>query len=175
MIRVELPLDKRRAFSLKSGREVLLTGRLYTARDIAHRRLVEMIEAKKALPIDLKNEVLYYCGPAPPRPGRVIGSCGPTTSSRMDPFTAPLLKKGLAGMIGKGERSDEVRCAIKRYGAVYFLATGGAGALLSKTVKRMGVAAFRDLGAEAIYELEVENFPVIVGIDAKGKDIYESR
>ena len=175
MIKIDLPLDKQKIRSLRVGQKVLLSGRLYTARDMAHKRLLEMIRARRPIPIHLKDEVLYYCGPTPPPPGKVIGSCGPTTSSRMDPFTIPLLKDGLGGMIGKGERSKEIRDAIKRFKAVYFIATGGVGALLSQKIKNMSLVAFRDLGTEAIYELEVEDFPVIVAIDSKGKDIYEPR
>lgn len=171
--RISLPLDKKKRSSLKAGESVLLSGRLYTARDMAHKRLAAIISENKELPIPLKEETLYYCGPTPPPPGRVIGSCGPTTSSRMDPFTVILLKKGLAAMIGKGRRSDGIRKAIKKYKAVYFIATGGAGALLSQKVKRMAVVAFRDLGTESIHELEVKDFPVTVAIDAKGRDIYE--
>jgi len=174
MIKIDLPLDKQKIRSLRVGQKVLLSGRLYTARDMAHKRLLEMIRARRPIPIHLKDEVLYYCGPTPPPPGKVIGSCGPTTSSRMDPFTIPLLKDGLGGMIGKGERSKEIRDAIKRFKAVYFIATGGVGALLSQKIKNMSLVAFRDLGTEAIYELEVEDFPVIVAIDSKGKDIYEN-
>lgn len=159
---------------MKTGQKILLSGKLYTARDMAHKGLICMIEKKKRLPMPLKDEVLYYCGPTPPRPGRPIGSCGPTTSSRMDPFTIPLLEKGLGAMIGKGARSDEVRKAIKRYKAVYFIATGGVAALLSRRVKSSRIIAFRGLEAEAIYELMVEDFPVTVAIDTKGKDIYES-
>ncbi len=173
MIKIELPLNKKTRCALRTGMEVLISGTLYTARDMAHKRLIEMIRSGKRLPIPLKDEVLYYCGPTPPPPGKVIGSAGPTTSSRMDPFTLPLLKKGLGGMIGKGRRSEEVRKMIKRFKAVYFVATGGAGALLSQKIKRMSVAAFRDLGAEAIYELEVKAFPALVAIDSRGEDIYE--
>jgi fumarate hydratase subunit beta len=173
MIRLGLPLDKKRIGALKAGEQVLLSGRLYTARDMAHKRLTEMIKRREELPISLKDEVLYYCGPTPPSPDRIIGSCGPTTSSRMDPFTIPLLKRGLGGMIGKGERSKEVRQAIKRCKAVYFIATGGAGALLSQKVNKMAVVGFRELGTESIHELEVKDFPVTVAIDARGNDIYE--
>ncbi len=173
MKRIELPLDKKKRRALKTGQRLILSGRIYTARDMAHKRLINMIKSNKPLPIPLKDEILYYCGPTPPPPGRVIGSCGPTTSSRMDPFTPQLLKKGLAGMIGKGERSDEVRRAIKKHGALYLAATGGIGALLSKRIKSARVAAFRDLGTEAIHQFEVEDFPVIVAIDTKGRDLYE--
>ena len=173
MIRLSLPLDKEKRIKLKAGQRILLSGRLYTARDMAHKNLVDMVNKHKPLPVDLKGEVLYYCGPTPPPPGRPIGSCGPTTSSRMDGFTLPLLKLGLCGMIGKGGRSKEVRRAIKSFNAVYFVATGGAGALLAQKVERMSVVAFRELGTEAMHELYVKEFPVIVAIDTKGRDIYE--
>lgn len=173
MIRISLPLNRREISNLRMGQRVLLSGRLYTARDMAHKRLVDMIRKRRPLPISLRDETLYYCGPTPPPPGMVIGSCGPTTSSRMDPFTMPLLKQGLAGMIGKGERSKDVRLAIKRFNAIYFIATGGAGALLSGKIKKSGIIAFRELGTEAIHELEVKDLPVIVAIDTKGRDIYE--
>jgi fumarate hydratase subunit beta len=173
MIRLKLPLDKKERASLKAGQKVFITGKLYTARDMAHKRLIGMIASKRPLPIPLEDETIYYCGPTPPPPGKPTGSCGPTTSSRMDPFTKALLKKGLGSVIGKGARSDDIRRAFKKSGSVYFIATGGIGALLSKKVKRMGVAAFRDLGTEAIHELWVEDFPAIVGIDTKGRDVYE--
>lgn len=172
MIRLYTPFKKNNITSLRAGENVLITGRIYTARDMAHKRLVEMIKNAQPLPIPLKDETLYYCGPTPTPPGRAIGSAGPTTSARMDPFTVPLLKLGVSGMIGKGRRSEEVRSAIKKFGAVYFAATGGTGALLSKRIKRSSVAAFRELGAEAIYELEVNDFPVIVAIDSRGRSIY---
>lgn len=175
MIKIELPLDRKKRVSLKTGQRLLLYGKLYTARDMAHKRLREMIRKRSPLPISLKGEILYYCGPTPPPPGRPIGSCGPTTSSRMDPFTIPLLKKGLGGMIGKGRRSPDIRRAIKSHRGVYLIATGGAGALLSGKVKRASIVAFRDLGPEAIYELEVEGFPVIVAIDSRGRDIYDEK
>lgn len=173
MIKIKLPINKIQRLSLQMGQKVLLSGRLYTARDMAHKRLADLIAKKSDLPIPLKDETLYYCGPTPPPPGKAIGSCGPTTSSRMDPFTLKLLLKGLGSMIGKGERSNEVRKAIKKYKAVYFIATGGVAALLAKSVVKSSVAAFGDLGTEAIYELEVKDFPVTVAIDAKGRDIYE--
>lgn len=172
MIRIDLPLDKRKRSSLKVGQKVLLSGKLYTARDMAHKRLNALIKKRKTLPIPLKDEVIYYCGPTPPPPGKVIGACGPTTSSRMDPFTIPLLKKGLGGMVGKGKRSKEINEAVKRFKCIYFIATGGVGALLSQKVKKTKVVAFGELGTEAIYELDVENFPVIVAIDSKGRKIY---
>ncbi len=171
-IKVTTPITKNSIRSLRAGDEVLLSGVIFTARDAAHKRLHELITKGKPLPLDLEDNVIYYAGPTPPRPGRSIGSCGPTTSSRMDPFTPELLRLGLGGMIGKGDRSPGVRKAIKRYGRIYFLATGGIGALLSDRVKKAKVVLFGDLGPEAVYKMEVEDFPLIVGIDSKGNDIY---
>jgi len=167
-----MPLTKDVIARLKVGDEVLLSGFLFTARDAAHKRLYDLIKNGKPIPLNLKDAVIYYAGPTPPPPRRVIGSCGPTTSSRMDPFTLPLLKLGLCGMIGKGERSEEVRRAIKKYGCVYFLAIGGIGALLSTRVKMAKPILFNELGPEAVYKMEVKDFPLIVGIDSKGNDIY---
>ena len=175
MKKIYTPLIERCIQSLKAGDEVLLDGVIYTARDLAHQELVCTIRKKKKLPLSLRNQVIYYCGPTPAQEGRVIGSCGPTTSSRMDAFTIDLLKAGLKGMIGKGIRSPEVRTAIKKYKAVYFLTIGGAGALLSTRVKKAKVFAYKRFGPEAIYRLEVENFPLIVGIDSRGRDIYKRR
>jgi len=175
MIKAKLPLYRKKRRLLKRGQRLLLCGKLYTARDMAHKRLIEMIRERRSLPISLRDQTLYYCGPTPPPPGKAIGSCGPTTSSRMDPFTIPLLKKGLGVMIGKGGRSPDIRAAIKRYKGVYLIATGGTGALLSAKVNKASLAAFGDLGPEAIYELEVEGFPVIVAIDSKGRDIYDKK
>ena len=158
--------------TLKAGDEVLLSGVIYTARDQAHLRMMKMIEDGKNIPVDIKGQVIYYCGPTPPGK-RVIGSCGPTTSGRMDPFTPALIEAGLKGMIGKGLRSGAVINAIKKNKAVYFLAPGGAGAYLSERVKKCECIAFEDLGAEAIHMLEVEDFPLVVGVDASGRDIYE--
>ena len=158
---------------LKAGDEVSLSGVILTARDAAHKRLADLIKHKKRIGLNLKGAVIYYVGPTPAYPGKAIGSCGPTTSSRMDPFTPELIKLGLKGMIGKGERSKEVRNAIKRYGCVYFLAIGGIGALLSTKVKSAKIVLYKDLGPEAVYRLEVEDFPLIVGIDSKGRDIYD--
>ena len=173
MRKIKLPLEKKEIAKLKIGDEVALNGIVYTARDQAHRRIVKLMKNGRPLPFDLRGETIYYTGPTPPCDGAVIGSCGPTTSARMDKFTPALLKGGLRGMIGKGRRSEEIRRAIKKYNAVYFLALGGAGALLSGYVKSNELIAFSDLGPEAIYRLEVKNFPVIVGIDTKGRDIYE--
>lgn len=161
--------------NLRVGEKVILNGTIYTARDQAHKRLVEAIKKGKRLPIDLKGQVIYYCGPTKTPKGKIIGSCGPTTSLRMDEFTAILLKKGLAAMIGKGSRSQDVVKAIKKYKAVYFLTFAGCGALLSKYVKSVKPIAYQDLGPEAIYELKVKDFPLIVGIDAKGRNIYAKK
>jgi fumarate hydratase subunit beta len=157
---------------LKVGDEILLTGTILTARDAAHKRLCDMLKKGKPLPLNLKDALIYYCGPTPARPGRPIGSCGPTTSSRMDSFTPQLIRLGLAGMIGKGDRSEEVVDAIKKNKCVYFLATGGIGALLSTKVKSSKAILFNDLGPEAVHKLEVKDFPLLVGIDSKGKNLY---
>lgn len=162
--KITLPLTKDIIKTLKPGEQILLSGFLLTARDAAHKRLVDSLKAGKKLPVFIKGETIYYTGPTPKRPGNVIGSCGPTTSSRMDPFAPALLKHGLIGMIGKGERSKKVISAIKKYGAVYFITIGGAGAYLSQKVKSAKVIAYEDLGPEAIYRLEVEDFPVIVNM-----------
>lgn len=173
-LKIKTPLTKDSVAMLKAGDEVLLSGAIFTARDAAHKRLYDLIMKGKSIPLNLRDAVIYYAGPTPPRPGRIIGSCGPTTSSRMDPFTPELLRLGLSGMIGKGDRSMEVRKAIKKYRCVYFLATGGIGALLSARVKLARPILFRELGPEAIYKMEVADFPLIVGIDSKGNDIYTS-
>ena len=172
MIAINTPLTKDVREKLKVGDEVLLTGTILTARDAAHKRLCGLLKKGRRLPLNLKDAVIYYCGPAPARPGRAIGSCGPTTSSRMDPFTPQLIDLGLGGMIGKGDRSVQVRDAVKKHKCVYFLATGGIGALLSTKVKSARAVLFNDLGPEAIYKLEVKDFPLLVGIDSKGKNIY---
>lgn len=169
---IKTPVTKDLLKRLTAGDEVLLSGVIFTARDAAHQRLIGALRRGKRLPIDPKGAVIYYAGPTPARPGRPIGSCGPTTSSRMDPFTPQLLKRGLAVMIGKGGRSPVVRQAIKRSGSVYLLATGGAGALLARRVVSCRAVAYADLGPEAIWRLEVKDFPAIVGIDTKGRDIY---
>ncbi|MFC1549228.1 FumA C-terminus/TtdB family hydratase beta subunit [Candidatus Omnitrophota bacterium] len=170
--KIQAPLTDKTIDSLKAGDEVLLSGVIYTARDQAHLRMLKIIESGEEIPVDVNGQIIYYCGPTPPG-DKVIGSCGPTTSGRMDPFTPILLKKGLKGIIGKGRRSGEVVKAIKEYRAVYFLAPGGAGAYLSERVKECKVVAFDDLGAEAIHMLKVEDFPLVVGVDADGHDIYD--
>lgn len=164
MKKIYLPLTRDIRNTLTVGEEVLISGRIYTARDAAHKRLCEAIRKGKKLPIDLEDNIIYYCGPTPARPGKAIGSCGPTTSKRMDRFTPLLLSRGLAGMIGKGGRSDEVTKAINKYKAVYFVAIGGAGAYLSNRIKKARVHMYKELGPEAIYEFWVENFPAVVAI-----------
>ena len=169
------PFTKDKLKNLKAGDEIYLTGIIYTARDAAHKKLCELLNKRKSLPFPLKEQILYYCGPTPAPPGKPIGSCGPTTSHRMDPFTPLLLKNGLSGMIGKGSRSNYAREAIKKSKAVYFLALGGCGALLAKKVKKSTLIAYPELGPEAIYELKVERFPLIVGIDSKGRSVYAEK
>lgn len=171
--RLHTPLSSAELERLKVGDRVLISGKIYTARDTAHRRLVELIEAGRELPIRLKGQVIYYCGPTPAKPGQPIGSAGPTTSYRMDSYAPRLMELGLKGMIGKGRRSPAVIEAMKKFGAVYFGATGGAGALLAKKIKSASVVAYEDLGPEAIRELEVEDFPVVVINDTKGNDLYD--
>jgi len=173
MKKINTPLERKKIEKLKVGEEILLSGVIYTARDRAHKRLIEALRRNKGLPINLKDEILYYCGPTKTPKGKIIGSCGPTTSSRMDEFTPPLLKRGLAAMIGKGSRSEEVKRAIKKYKAVYFLTYAGCGALLAKNIKKSKRVAYKELGPEAILKLEVKDFPLIVGIDARGRSIYE--
>ena len=173
MKKIKSPLTKKDTVRLKAGDKVLFTGTLYTARDQAHKRLVELIKKKKRLPVNIKNEVVYYCGPTATPSGSIIGSCGPTTSSRMDSFVEPLLKKGLLAMIGKGRRSKEVRNLIKKNKALYLVAPSGCGALLAKQVKLKKTICFKDLGAEGIFKLKVEDFPLVVGIDARGRSIYD--
>ncbi|WP_294148221.1 Fe-S-containing hydro-lyase [uncultured Clostridium sp.] len=172
--RITAPVDKETAKSLKAGDYVYITGTIYTARDAAHKRMQEALQEGENLPIDIKGNVIYYMGPSPAREGRPIGSAGPTTASRMDRYTPELLDLGMGAMIGKGKRSKEVIDAIVRNGSVYFAAIGGAGALLSKCIKESTVVAYDDLGTEAIRELKVENFPVIVVIDSEGNNLYET-
>lgn len=171
---IQAPMSKEEAAKLHAGDYVYITGTIYTARDAAHKRMYEALERKEALPMEMQGNVIYYMGPSPAREGKVIGSAGPTTASRMDKYTPDLLDMGLVGMIGKGKRSDAVKEAMVRNGAVYFAAVGGAGALLSRTIKKSEVIAYDDLGTEAIRKLEVEDFPVIVVADCEGNDLYET-
>ena len=171
--RLTLPLKEEDINELKAGDYVYLSGTIYTARDAAHKRMDETLNENGSLPIDIKDSTIYYMGPSPARPGRPIGSAGPTTASRMDKYAPRLLDLGLKGMIGKGKRSPEVIDAIKRNNAVYFAAVGGAGALLSKAIKESRLIAYEDLGTEAIRELTVEDFPVIVVIDKNGNNLYD--
>ena len=170
--KITTPLTEETIQSLHTGDMVLITGIIYSARDAAHKKLIGLLEKGETLPFDLNGNVIYYLGPAPAKEGMVIGSAGPTTSSRMDKHTPALLSLGLKGMIGKGRRSPEVIDSIKKEKAVYFAAVGGAGALLSKRIRRSKVIAFDELGTEAIREMYVENFPAIVAIDSSGEDIY---
>lgn len=171
---IRTPLNKEETSGLCSGDYVYITGTIYTARDAAHKRMYEALERKEKLPFPMDGNMIYYMGPSPAREGRPIGSAGPTTASRMDKYAPDLLDLGLVGMIGKGRRSGAVKEAIVRNGAVYFAAVGGAGALLSKSILKSEIIAYDDLGAEAVRRLEVQNFPVIVVIDAKGNDLYET-
>ena len=173
-ISVTAPMSREAAANLRAGDICLLSGTIYTARDAAHKRLCALIEQGKPLPVDLKDSVFYFVGPTPEKPGEVIGSAGPTTSYRMDAYSPMLIARGQTGMIGKGKRGDEVIAAMKTYGAVYFAATGGCGALLSRCIKKRELIAYEDLGAEAICRLEVENFPVTVVIDSLGNNLYET-
>ncbi len=170
---LRVPFGPEEASRLCAGDEVLLSGVVFTARDAAHERLSRLLKAGQLLPVDLRGQVIYYCGPTPARPGRPIGSAGPTTASRMDAYTPGLLAYGVRGMIGKGRRSPEVREAIRRYQAVYFGAVEGTAALLGERVKEAKVVAFPDLGAEAIYCLLIQDFPVVVVDDVTGGDLYE--
>ena len=172
-ISIKVPLSREEARKLKSGDSCLLSGVIYTARDAAHKRLCERIAQGKELPFDIKDSVIYFVGPTPAQPGEVIGSAGPTTSYRMDAYSPMLIKQGQTGMIGKGKRNSNVIDAMKEYGAVYFGAIGGCGALLSRCIKKSEVIAYADLGAEAIRRLEVEDFPVTVVIDSEGNNLYE--
>lgn len=171
---IQAPISAEDARKLRAGDYVYITGTIYTARDAAHKRMKEALERGEKLPLELENNIIYYMGPSPAREGRSIGSAGPTTASRMDKYAPELLDIGLKGMIGKGKRTEEVKAAIVRNGAVYFAAVGGAGALLSKKITFAEVIAYEDLGAEAIRRLEVQDFPVIVVIDSNGTDLYET-
>ena len=172
-LNIKAPLDEETVNNLEAGDQVFITGVIYTARDAAHKLLVEALDNGEELPLDIKNQVIYYMGPAPAKPGYPIGSAGPTTSGRMDTYAPRLMAVGLKGMVGKGNRSQAVKDAMKQYKAVYFAAIGGAGALISKSIKKSQVIAYEDLGAEAIRRLEVENFPATVINDAHGGDLYE--
>ena len=171
-IRLKTPLTDKDVEGLKIGDRVLINGVIFTGRDAAHKRLSDLLREGKELPFDIRGQIIYYVGPTPARPGQVFGSAGPTTSYRMDAYAPALIEKGLKGMIGKGMRSDAVKEAMKKHQAVYFAATGGAGALLAKKVKRAEVVAYEDLGPEAIRRLEVEDLPVIVINDVRGNDLY---
>ena len=172
-IKIQTPLTKDKVNQLKAGDSCLISGTIYTARDAAHKRLKELIDKNQPLPIDIKDGIIYFVGPTPAKAGQAIGSAGPTTSYRMDAYSPDLIKLGQTGMIGKGKRNDEVINAMKTYGAVYFGAIGGCGALLSKCIKKSEIVAYDDLGAEAIYKLQVEDFPVVVVIDSYGNNLYE--
>lgn len=172
-MKITTPLMVDTIEQLKAGDKVLISGIIYTARDAAHKRLIELVEADKPLPFDVKDQIIYYVGPTPAKPGQIIGSAGPTTSYRMDSYTPTLLKLGLKGMIGKGNRNQEVKDAITEHKAIYFAAVGGAAALISKSIKSMEVIAYEDLGAEAIHKLEVVDFPAIVINDIYGNDLME--
>ena len=172
-MKITLPLKKDTIKSLRAGDILTITGYIYTGRDAAHKRMCESIEKGIDLPFDIKDEIIYYVGPCPKKDGEVIGSCGPTTSGRMDAYAPKLIKLGLSGMIGKGIRSDEVIETMKKHSAIYFGAIGGAGALIAKHVKSMEVVAYEDLGTEAIHRLYVEDFPVTVVIDSQGNNLYE--
>ena len=173
-IKIQTPITEEKSISLHAGDSVLLSGTIYVARDAAHKRMIEALDEDKELPIDMKDATIYYMGPSPAREGQVIGSAGPTTASRMDKYAPRLLDLGEKAMIGKGKRSPQVIDAIIRNKAVYFAAIGGAGALISKCIKKSEVVCYDDLGAEAIRKLEVEDFPVIVVIDSEGNNLYET-
>lgn len=173
-IKITTPFNRESVNQLKAGDSCLISGVIYTARDAAHKRLCELVAAGKELPLDVKDSIIYFVGPTPAKPGQAIGSAGPTTSYRMDAYSPILIAEGQTGMIGKGKRGPEVIEAMKKYGAVYFGAIGGCGALLSKCIKKAEVIAYDDLGAEAIRRLEVEDFPVIVIIDSEGNNLYET-
>lgn len=171
---ITTPLTADKIENLKSGDSITVTGVIYTARDAAHKRMCEAVARGEKLPFDVKNQVIYYVGPCPSREGEVIGSCGPTTSGRMDAYAPKLISMGLKGMIGKGIRNDDVKAAIKKYKAVYFGAIGGAGALIAKHVVKSEVIAYEDLGTEAVRKLTVEKLPVTVIVDSLGNDLYET-
>ena len=171
---IQAPIRKEEIKNLNAGDYVYINGKIYTARDAAHKRMDDTLTRGEKLPLDIKNQMIYYMGPSPAREGRIIGSAGPTTASRMDKYAPRLLDLGLGAMIGKGKRSKEVLDAIVRNGSIYFAAVGGAGALLSKCIQKSEVIAYDDLGTEAIRKLEVKDFPVIVVVDAEGNNLYET-
>jgi len=173
MVEITTPLTEEKARALRAGQKVAVTGVIFTGRDAAHKKLVEALDRGEELPVDLRDQIIYYVGPCPPKPGWAIGSAGPTTSYRMDSYAPRLIREaGLRGMIGKGQRGPEVVAAMKEDGAVYFLAMGGAGAVLAQRIKKAEVVAYPELGTEAIHRLEVVGFPLIVGLDAAGNDAY---
>lgn len=172
-IKITAPVKDNEIEKLKAGDKVLISGTIYTARDAAHKRLINLLEEGKELPFDIKNQIIYYVGPSPAKPGAAIGSAGPTTSYRMDPFTPELLRIGLKGMIGKGKRNDEVINAIRKNKAVYFGAIGGAAALIAKSIIKAEIIAYEDLGSEAIRKLEIKDFPAVVVIDSYGNNLYD--
>ncbi len=172
-MKINTPLDENTIQKLKSGQKVYITGYIYTGRDSAHKRMIEELDETGKLPVDLKNEIIYYTGPCPAKPGDVVGSAGPTTSLRMDAYTPKLLDLGLKGMVGKGSRNKDVVDSIRKNKAVYFGAAGGLGALIADSVKSVEVVAYEDLGPEAIRKMYVQDFPAIVLIDSEGTDIYE--
>ena len=172
--KIQTPFTREDARSLKAGDTCLITGTIFTARDAAHKRLCELVAQGRELPMEIENAIIYFVGPTPAKPGQAIGSAGPTTSYRMDAYSPTLIALGETGMIGKGKRGPEVIAAMKEYGAVYFGAIGGCGALLSQCIKKAEIIAYEDLGAEAIRRLEVENFPAIVIIDSEGNNLYET-
>lgn len=175
MKKIKLPLTNEAVASLKAGDRVFLTGEVYTARDAAHKRMLEELEQTGRLPFDIKNQTIYYSGPSPTKPGDIIGSAGPTTSYRMDDYTPTLLDLGLKGMMGKGERSKSVIDSMIKNKAVYFALIGGAGALIADSIKQVEIIAYEDLGTEAIRKLRIENLSAIVAIDERGNNLYESR
>jgi len=172
--KIQTPLDDSTVEKLKAGEKVFLNGFIFTARDAAHKKFFEALDKGEELPFDMRNQIIYYCGPSPAPPGRVIGSCGPTTSGRMDAYAPRLISLGLKGMIGKGKRSAAVKDALRQYKAVYFGATGGAGALLSKSVVSSEIVAYEDLGPEAVVKLGVKDLPLFVINDMYGNDLYEA-
>ena len=172
-IKLQTPLTEDKILSLKAGDSILLSGIIYSARDAAHKRLIDLLKEGKELPLNIKDETIYYVGPSPAKPGKVIGSAGPTTSYRMDSYAPTLMDLGLRGMIGKGARNNEVIDAIKRNNAVYFGAIGGAAALIGRSIVKSEIIAYEDLGAEAIRKMEVKDMPLVVIIDAYGNNLYE--